>query len=518
MSERKNIDRLFQEKFKDYEVAPPHDAWENIEARLNNREKKRRIIPFWLQFAGIAAVLVLGWFVFQNYYGGFDAQNSVVNQQKNSSSPNIQADDRLLNPIDSDNITNNGSDRNASADEKIVSSAPSEMNNSTGITSDKVVVKNSANSNSEIVISKSKTIQHLRMQKLAKNAQLKNSSEKNSTKTGIPNKGIAEVNSNDIGTSFPNVKNNVLNDNVLATPAGNEKSIAQNSNSGTSELNKSKIATDIESIVDKVDTTAIATVVPNSLEELLNEKENNVTTKEQKVNRWQISSNVAPIYFSSTSEGSPIDPQFSDKKKDYKQNLGYGVGVRYAINKKFTIRTGVNTIGMEYSTNDAVFYQTTNAKPLAHVNQNLQGSVLQIELKSSKPGMVEITPNSNIRQKFDATINQRTGYYEVPVELSYKLLDKKFAVELIGGMSTLFLNENNISVTSSGTTMDIGKANNLNNTHFSTNFGLGVKYNFLRSFQLNLEPIITYQFDTFTDSGNYQPFFFGIYSGINYRF
>ena len=258
--------------------------------------------------------------------------------------------------------------------------------------------------------------------------------------------------------------------------------------------------------------------MPNSLEELLNEKENNVTTKEQKVNRWQISSNVAPIYFSSTSEGSPIDPQFSDKKKDYKQNLAYGVGVRYAINKKFTIRTGVNTIGMEYSTNDAVFYQTTNAKPLAHVNQNLQGSVLQIELKSSKPGMVEITPNSNIRQKFDATINQRTGYYEVPVELSYKLLDKKFAVELIGGMSTLFLNENNISVTSSGTTMDIGKANNLNNTHFSTNFGLGVKYNFLRSFQLNLEPIIKYQFDTFTDSGNYQPFFFGIYSGINYRF
>ena len=87
MSERKNIDRLFQEKFKDYEVAPPHDAWENIEARLNNREKKRRIIPFWLQFAGIAAVLVLGWFVFQNYYGGFVVPKKGVKKKKKKLSP-----------------------------------------------------------------------------------------------------------------------------------------------------------------------------------------------------------------------------------------------------------------------------------------------------------------------------------------------------------------------------------------------------------------------------------------------
>ena len=36
MKENKNIERLFQEKFKDFEVNPPSDSWNNIEARLNN--------------------------------------------------------------------------------------------------------------------------------------------------------------------------------------------------------------------------------------------------------------------------------------------------------------------------------------------------------------------------------------------------------------------------------------------------------------------------------------------------
>src|SRR5690606_8561188 len=120
------------------------------------------------------------------------------------------------------------------------------------------------------------------------------------------------------------------------------------------------IVAENETAIKNLDTTAIATVVPNTLEELLNEKENNVTTEEQKVNRWQLSSNVAPIYFSSTSNGSPIDPEFSENNKEFKQNMTYGLGVRYAINKKLSVRTGVNSIAMEYNTNDVVIYQNSN--------------------------------------------------------------------------------------------------------------------------------------------------------------
>lgn len=505
MNERKNIDRLFQEKFKDFEASPPADSWANIESRLNKEEKKRRIIPFWFQLSGVAAALILGWFIFQNSINDSTPINSVVNQEKSDGDNSIEQ----LKPNSQQNNIN--SDVNSDNSTQIVAIPNALDEGRSGNTSSyKGNEKSSTGINQGIVLGT-------------------NSSDGNQNKIGTKDR----MQKNPLATSKGVIKlgnNNILNvrttdQGALITTSSNKETEKMTVNSDafaqnkiiTDGLEKNKIDLDASLNSQKIDSAAIATVEPNALEELLNEKENKVTAEEQKINRWQISSNVAPIYFSSTTDASPIDPQFSDNKKNYKQNLTFGMGVRYALNKKFTIRAGVNTLGMEYSTNDLVFYQSSSARSLAHVDLNVQGSVLQIESKSAIR-QIEITPNNNILQKFDASINQKTGYFEVPVELSYKILDKKFGVELIGGMSTLFLTENQISMTSSGTTMEIGKANNLNSTHFSTNFGVGMKYNFLKSFQISVEPIVKYQINAFTDSGNYQPLYFGIYSGINYRF
>jgi len=56
MSERKNIDKLFQEKFKDFEAEPSAEMWPRIEAKLKEK-KDRKIIPFWWKLSGVAAAL-----------------------------------------------------------------------------------------------------------------------------------------------------------------------------------------------------------------------------------------------------------------------------------------------------------------------------------------------------------------------------------------------------------------------------------------------------------------------------
>ena len=67
--------------------------------------------------------------------------------------------------------------------------------------------------------------------------------------------------------------------------------------------------------------------------------------------------------------------------------------------------------------------------------------------------------------------------------------------------------------------MPLGEANNLNPIHFSSNFGLGFRYQFVKSFQVNFEPMVKYQMNTFSnDVGNFKPYFLGLYSGISYRF
>lgn len=100
MKEKKNIERLFQEKFKDFEAIPPQDAWDNIEARLENKKKKRRVIPFWFKPAGIAAgiAIFIGVFSLFNNDGKIinDEQiqnnntNSVVNQTEENQNNSLQ--------------------------------------------------------------------------------------------------------------------------------------------------------------------------------------------------------------------------------------------------------------------------------------------------------------------------------------------------------------------------------------------------------------------------------------------
>ena len=116
-------------------------------------------------------------------------------------------------------------------------------------------------------------------------------------------------------------------------------------------------------------------------------------------------------------------------------------------------------------------------------------------------------------------IDQRFGFIEVPLELEYRLLDKKFGLNVIGGFSTFFLNQNEIYADVDGSSTLIGEANNMNSTSFSANFGLGLDYSLSKQWNFSLEPQFKYQINTFNNtSGNYRPFFIGLYTGLSYKF
>ena len=115
---------------------------------------------------------------------------------------------------------------------------------------------------------------------------------------------------------------------------------------------------------------------------------------------------------------------------------------------------------------------------------------------------------------------QEMGYIEVPVEMSYKLLNKRFGIDIIGGVSTLFLNENSVfAVSNQGYSTEVGEATNVNNVNFSTNLGIGFRYRFWKSFEANFDPMFKYQVNTFNgNAGNFKPYIIGLYSGISFRF
>ena len=145
-----------------------------------------------------------------------------------------------------------------------------------------------------------------------------------------------------------------------------------------------------------------------------------------------------------------------------------------------------------------------------------RGELSNLPMPSADDPFGEITPKST---GGNAQINQNISYYEVPMELSYTLLDSKFGINMIGVFSTLFLGDNEVSVQDGNFRSSLGEANNLNSVSFSTNVGLGFGYKFSKRLRFNVEPMFKYQLNPYSDSSvSYRPYYLGVYSGLSFKF
>lgn len=606
MKENKNIERLFQEKFKDFEVLPPEDSWNIIASRIENKKKKKRVIPFWLKASGIAASLFLGLLLILNYESStidtnlekkvvFE-KNKPKNEIKNKSTNtkekiiknefevvenenNLKSENGISsneNNLEQPNLIQNQKNNSNTKNETVIvsnnkinkSSLNKNENSNKNIvekeniflnkTNESTIVsnKNKNDNSSDLVKLNEKIIEEndiITNNQLFTTTKIKNSntniettsinnnkqvvSEISLEKTNINPEEIiknldTKINSNGIITENNSNKNNIIsntkNNNLVGINNSNkEKTNTETINNTNNTINKPLDIIKQDNGFIK-DSTMVVTEVEtevNALEQLLKEKEEgkNADEKEkEKRSKWVISSNAAPVYFNSISEGSPIDEQFISNEKSYAQTLSYGLGVQYAITNKISIRSGINSININYNTNDVYYSSALRQVSTSSLNISQNTNAQNLVLKNAPSSIVSSSLSDdveNLNESNLASLNQEMGYIEIPLELSYKILDKKFGIEVIGGMSTLLLNKNNIFLVSRGSEMNIGEANNLNDIHFSSNVGLGFNYNFWKSFQLNFQPVFKYQINTFnSNSGNFKPYIVGLYSGVSFNF
>ena len=269
--------------------------------------------------------------------------------------------------------------------------------------------------------------------------------------------------------------------------------------------------------------------VEKSIEEVIAELQNEDDEKKENLeedseedvafNKWRIAPNIAPVYYNSLSGGSPIDSQLAANKKKGQLTTSYGLGVGYMVNKRLTIRTGLNKVELGYDTQDVAVnasLETVDGPRMKNIN--LAPGITSLNVVSSNSFSVSQIPSS-FSSLFNSSLNQRLGYLEVPLELSYKVSDKNMKIDVIAGVSTFVLNKNEIYTETNGKTTFIGEANNLNKMSYSTNIGLGFNYKITKGFNFNFEPMFKYQLNTFSnDSGGFKPYILGVYSGISYKF
>lgn len=546
MKDHKNIERLFQEKFKDFEAIPPQESWNIIASRLNEKKKKKRIIPIWFQLSGIAASFIIIGALIWNFQSN-----------QNTNLPN-NSNETVVVGVDNSNSKDKKSNTDFNNNETLrpEKNIENSENNTIKFDSKRIDFKKS----NPIVISNEKS--NIRYKDKKNNSFESKNTLDTKNKKRYPNYNNKESNHAIVTNSKAkrnksSKKNLFLETDLIATTKKNKNSKLNPNNNTTTSKNELINSDKINSFFDKTETntnyvntsndslaqtkdtitavlalseniiindsTLVAEISPeiNPLEELLKEKEagkNEDEKEKEKRSRWAVSTNASPVYFNSISEGSSLDSQFSKNSKEFETTMSYGIGAVYQISNKFSFKTGVNALTFNYNTDNVLFNTrlnsvTNNIKTLDRNSNSENLAFSAIDSKSDLGDALILLTESK------GAIKQELSYIEVPLELSYKILDKKFGIDLIGGVSTLFLNANSISLISDGMEMNIGKANNLNDIHFSSNVGLGFKYNFWKSFNANFQPMFKYQINTFSEnSGNFKPYFIGLYTGVSFSF
>ncbi|WP_139195586.1 hypothetical protein [Aquimarina amphilecti] len=567
MSDKKNIDRLFQEKFKDFEVSPNDEVWKKIQARKNKDRKRVIFIPFWYRIAGVAAILAVILSVGSVFVTDDSTKETIVSTEEelndikplSSEKQNLDSknsDDALVNTSDNNQFDSNEgtSESNKTNNQAITensltndnkeeeSSKKSEgentfttnsfknpsvnKNNTEGITNINETKKEIDNVNDDYLrkdqtISKQKVTNTGSITDIQKtNTPQKNKEEKLSEfkKTNIENT-IADntissdnkkqlVTDNKDNTNFKDSEDFIKN---------TEESIANNTGINKNRETEKTVS---DEVIDKQDLDNGKKSIFDAIKEK-EEKEAAVAKAEAKtIKRWNIAPNIAPVYYDSFG-GSSIDSQFSDNNKQGEVNLSYGIQVAYAINEKLILRSGVSKVDVGYNTEDVGFGIASLGR------ENGLSNTQSIVVSDYQNGSVSLAPppgdvNSEILVKSQnpGLLNHSIGYIEVPIELKYALTNSKVGIHMIGGVSTLFLEDDEVSIIAgSFRNENVARDQTVNDISFSGNIGIGFDYKLSDKFKINMEPIFKYQFNGFKDSAdNFKPYYFGIYTGVSFRF
>lgn len=442
MEERKHIDRVFQEKFKDFEATPREVVWDSISSRLKDNQRKKRVLPIWYKMAGVAAILAL----FINYATGLFK----VSETGNATASSLVENNTLSISLASQDYTEN-------------------------------MIRSS-----------------IILKAIMQDTYKKQNSDIDQTRSTVENsKGAIASNTKKIKViplvpkekyTFRDYNNTVVN------------------NSTTEEVKKTSTSNlkDLPVPGNKTETEASEVAVSSK--------------------KLRVSTMAAPIFYDNFGSGTAIDAQFANNESSGELSISYGINLAYQISEKIKIRSGISKVDLSYNTKDIAFTAAVNPTALNGITY-ADGNIPNYRIENR---VVRPFNNLNASAEFNRAslasptagyINQKLGFIEVPLEIEYVLVDKKFGVNIIGGGSTLFLDDNMISLNSSDFSTNLGEANNLNTISFSTNIGVGLDYNISPQFELNLEPIFKYQLNTFNKTtGNVNPYYFGVYSGFSFKF
>ncbi|WP_222982781.1 outer membrane beta-barrel protein [Flagellimonas meishanensis] len=500
---KKNLEQLFKDTFKDFHQKPDEKVWNSIEATLDRKKQKKRVVPIWWRLGGVAALLALLFYVINPLDKADGSVETIITEVENEdASPQIEV-------VTKDSL--NAKDPFDGTQKETVTDASKETQKN-----DDRNTGHSGNNNRPHFDSKDglATRTHDQEENHVKNAASDVSDFQENKETSL----VSDSDAN-------KEKESIILENVEGKEAIAERT-SENPNSKKNFQYKSlDNEKEVEEVVAQNDPEE-KELEKKSIFDAIAEQEEEIEVADASQNKWSVGPSLAPVYFNGSGEGSPIHSNFASNSKSGNVNLSYGLTVAYNIGKRLKVRSGVHRVNYGYDTNDVIFsssLESSTNQTIDNINYSETSRTLVVQSKNDFQGRalndasVELAANEV--PALEGKMVQQLGYIEVPLELNYTLVDKKLGVALIGGVSSLFLVENSVLLESQDLVTEMGEANNANSVNYSTNIGIGLNYEISPKLQFNLEPVFKYQLNTFSETaGPFRPYSVGVYSGVSLRF
>ncbi len=500
MGNKKDIGKLFNERFKNFEQAPNAGLWDNIASELDQK-RDRRIAPLWLYFGGLATIgIFIALWAWQPWSAQeinssidnheiVEANSNPTTAPKNTAPSNNSITNKNTITFEENTITSNTEDINNRASQTQTIITPQKENNSTSLTT-----RFQKEKETKLYTKRSSNLANL------KNHISRSQEEKRRKEQEAKNSYLQKIKKElDDAIAYQKEENQIVLKKWL-------DSIEARKN-------------EIKAIEEKKSIEAVATseekTKKNKLPKLPRTEEEKAKDREEAVTyKFAISPYTSLISYGSLTKGSSIDNRLIDNPRDAISTIGYGIRADYKLSEKSSIRFGIGIAPLKYRTDDfQVFINDDNINifQLSGINPQNLGQ-----------GGIETSPEalSFFNENQVVSIEQDISYIEVPVDYQYRFLNKRVSLSLNPGISLFVLTNNQVFATAdNGANILIGRETSLKDLSLALNFSLGAHYNFTKHWRLNAEPIFKYQLNPYTDNvGNFRPYYVGFQFGMSYKF
>lgn len=273
--------------------------------------------------------------------------------------------------------------------------------------------------------------------------------------------------------------------------------------------------------------------------------------EKERQTEWLLGGQFAPLYsyrnLASEQYQEYVKSQINSKESGIIAFAG-GINLTVSPNRRLSVQSGIyySRYGQEKNSLEytAILFPNQNIdveayafgsdkseeQPLAVYIGNSTGKIFAGDeglFNTNRSPSENLLPEQTDGNQLNSTlpvksVTQYFEYLEIPVNLKYKVLDKKFDVSLMGGISTNFLVGTDIQLnyTDNSSKNTDYTTEGLNRINYSGLIGIGFEYPLLKNLILNVEPKFRYYMNPIDKDQVYDihPYSIGIFSGISYLF